>query len=62
MVKEIIWSPTCHRNFNTIINYLLGNFGEASAKKFVQNVDAKVALIIIRPKMFRPLIKGLILI
>lgn len=40
------------------VNYILENFGESSAKKFVQNVDAKLALIRIRPKMFRLLIKG----
>ena len=54
MVKEIIWSPLAIETFNTIVNYILENFGEASAKKFVQNVDAKLALIRIRPKMFRP--------
>jgi plasmid stabilization system protein ParE len=53
MVKEIIWSPLAIETYDSIINYLLINFGEVTVKKFVQKVDDRLKLIASRPKMFR---------
>lgn len=54
MVKEIIWSPLAIESFESIVNYLLINFGESVVKSFVTIVDAKLTLIKERPKMFCP--------
>jgi len=53
MVKEIIWSPLAIETYDSIINYLHYKFGEAVAKRFVQNVDDRLKLMATRPKMFR---------
>jgi|SRR5690242_16331221 plasmid stabilization system protein ParE len=53
MVKEIIWSPNAIETFEDIVNYLNENFGERSARIFVEKVDAKLKLIQVHPTMFR---------
>ncbi|MEO8823420.1 MAG: type II toxin-antitoxin system RelE/ParE family toxin [Ginsengibacter sp.] len=53
MVEEIVWSPIAIKIFDNILDYLFANFGEKSAKDFVQRVDAKLKLIQSRPRMFR---------
>ena len=53
MVKEIIWTPIAIETFDNILKYLVENFGEKSAKLFVQRVEAKLKLIESRPRMFR---------
>lgn len=53
MVKEIIWSPLAVETYDSIVEYILISFGDAAAKKFVQNVDDRLKLIVTRPKMFR---------
>ena len=57
MVKEIIWSPLAIETYDSIINYLNFKFGEATVKKFAQEVDDRLKLIASRPKMFRPTYK-----
>lgn len=53
MVKEIVWSPLATETFDAIVDYIFINFGEAASIKFVRTVEAKLALITTRPKMFR---------
>ncbi len=53
MVNEIIWSPLAIETYESIIDYLLLNFGEKAAITFVQLVDEMIWLIASNPKMFR---------
>jgi plasmid stabilization system protein ParE len=53
VANEIIWSPLAVETYESIIDYLLLNFGEKAAIKFVQLVDDLIWLIASNPKMFR---------
>jgi len=45
MVKKVIWSPRAKDRYKQIIDFLLIEWGETAAVKFIEQVDQKLYLL-----------------
>ncbi|MGQ0827467.1 MAG: type II toxin-antitoxin system RelE/ParE family toxin [Bacteroidota bacterium] len=53
MVKEIIWTPEAERTYDTVIAYLLEDWTNAEARKFIEKVNSIVNHISRHPLAYR---------
>lgn len=51
MVKKVIWSPRAKDRYKQIIDFLLIEWGETAAVKFIEQVDQKLYLLASFPNL-----------
>ncbi|MFM7856998.1 MAG: type II toxin-antitoxin system RelE/ParE family toxin [Flammeovirgaceae bacterium] len=51
MVKKVIWSPRAKDRYKQIIDFLLIEWGETAAVKFIEQVDQKLYLLVRFPNL-----------
>lgn len=66
MVKTIIWNRRASNNFNSIVNYLQGEWGDKVTRDFVVRTYRIIDLLAINPEMgtiehFEKQIRGIVI-
>lgn len=52
MAVKITWTKRALEDLSKVMNYLLENWGEKSAKEFSENLDKKLTQIAAMPEMY----------
>jgi plasmid stabilization system protein ParE len=52
MSYSVIWSEQAEKDFSSILDYLLENWGTVSAQKFQTKINKQIQLISNFPKMY----------
>jgi plasmid stabilization system protein ParE len=52
MLKEVIWSPSAEKDFESILDYLQTNWNDRITNRFINKVDDYINLIIEDYKIF----------